>query len=164
MLVERLVKTIGPQSAVGTVGKIGCMPNVSNVIPGEVSITVDIRATKQEKIDLVLSELEEQVQQVASRRKVLCEFVVLGGSKPIQLSQGLVEIIEHAAIRRGYDYRKMASGAVHDACMFGDLTQVGMIFVPSIAGRSHVPEELTSYDDIKKGCDVLLDVLVELSR
>jgi len=162
LLVEKLVKRIGP-SVVGTIGKIGCVPNVSNVIPGEVSVSVDIRDIQQENIDLVLNELEQQVQEVASRRKVACEFVVLGGSKPIQLSQGVVSIIEHAAMRRGYDYMKMTSGAVHDACMFGNLTQVGMIFVPSIAGRSHVPEELTSYDDIKKGCDVLLDALVELS-
>ncbi len=49
----------------------------------------------------------------------------------------------------------MNSGAVHDSAMLTELTEVGMIFVPSINGRSHCPEELTDLQDIKLGCDLL---------
>jgi allantoate deiminase len=59
---------------------------------------------------------------------------------------------------------RMNSGAVHDACMLADIVPVGMIFVPSINGRSHVPEEYTRYEDIKKGCDVLLGTVIKMAE
>jgi len=164
LLVEQLVKTIGCPTAVGTVGKINCIPNVSNVIPGEVTFSVDVRDIDQEKLDAVGEALRHRVREVALRRNVSYEVDLIGESKPLLLPEEIASMLERAAISRGCSFMRMTSGAVHDACMFGALTQVGMIFVPSVAGRSHVPEEITDYDDVKRGCDVLVDALVELSR
>jgi len=58
----------------------------------------------------------------------------------------------------------MNSGAGHDSALLTEVTDVGMIFVPSIEGISHAPEEDTEYEDLKTGCDVLLNALVDLAQ
>ena len=66
---------------------------------------------------------------------------------------------------QGLSYKVMDSGAVHDACMIAAHVDTGMIFVPSIDGRSHVPEENTEEKDLIAGCQFLLDtVLCELQQ
>ena len=64
----------------------------------------------------------------------------------------------------GLKYRRMNSGAVHDCCLIADLAPVGLIFVPSIAGRSHVPQEDTRYEDIEKGANLLLSAVVKFAE
>ena len=62
----------------------------------------------------------------------------------------------------GISNRNMYSGAVHDCAMFTDMTKVGLLFVPSIGGRSHVPEEDTKETDIGAGISVLLKAVYRL--
>lgn len=68
----------------------------------------------------------------------------------------------------GYSYKKMASGAGHDAQFVAHFLPSAMVFVPSVNGKSHCEEELTSYEDCEKGINVLLDtvwgMLVNKSR
>ena len=92
------------------------------------------------------------------------EVTLLGDSRPIVLPEGLISQIESVAKKRDVPYLRMNSGAVHDSCLLADIMDVGMIFVPSVNGRSHVPEEYTKYEDIKLGCDILLATLVQLAR
>jgi acetylornithine deacetylase/succinyl-diaminopimelate desuccinylase-like protein len=56
----------------------------------------------------------------------------------------------------------MGSGAVHDASMMAQFVDTGMIFVPSIGGRSHVKEEDTKETDLINGANLLLDVVASL--
>ena len=59
--------------------------------------------------------------------------------------------------------QKILSGAGHDAMIMGSLCDVAMIFVPSKDGRSHVPEEWTDYEDLRKGAEVLCRCVRELA-
>jgi acetylornithine deacetylase/succinyl-diaminopimelate desuccinylase-like protein len=58
----------------------------------------------------------------------------------------------------------ITSGAYHDALNMATITDIGMIFVPSIKGISHAPEEFTPFDDIFRGAQVLAEVLAELAK
>lgn len=151
-------------TTVGTVGRIQCQPNVSNVIPGRVVFTVDARDVKPEGLETMDRLLRSEVKRVADEYGLTATVDLLGESRPITLSQNISGVIENAAINRNVSFLRMNSGAVHDACLLADITDVGMIFVPSAGGRSHVPEEFTTMEDIATGCDVLLDTLVELAR
>ena len=62
---------------------------------------------------------------------------------------------------KGLAYKVMDSGAVHDACMIANYVDTGMIFVPSINGRSHVPEENTKEEDIIAGVQFLMDIVLD---
>ena len=71
-------------------------------------------------------------------------------------------VIEECAAELGYEYLLMSSGAGHDAQVMALHTDAGMIFVPSIRGRSHCPEENSRWDDIEKGTKLLLTSLLKL--
>ena len=58
----------------------------------------------------------------------------------------------------------MASGAGHDTGIIATISDAGMIFVPSQAGRSHCTEEFTKVDDIALGAEILLDTVLELAK
>ncbi|MEA3507470.1 MAG: Zn-dependent hydrolase [Synergistota bacterium] len=151
-------------TTVGTVGRIQCRPNVSNVIPGRVAFTVDARDVMPEGLETMDRLLRAEVKRVADRYGLKATVNLIGESRPITLPQSVSNVIENAAKNRDVPFLRMNSGAVHDACLLADITDVGMIFVPSAGGRSHVPEEFTRMEDIATGCDVLLDTLVELAR
>jgi allantoate deiminase len=164
VLIEKLAKEKAYPSTVATVGRISCLPNVPNVIPGAVAFSVDVRDVKPEGIDIVVSELEKEIKLIAKTRGLDYEFEMIGQSEPVILSADVVQAIEDSVKEKGYSYMRMNSGAVHDACMLADIVPVGMIFVPSINGRSHVPEEYTRYEDIEKGCDVLLGTVIKMAE
>lgn len=152
------------QTTVGTVGKIQCLPNTPNVIPGNVIFSVDIRDVRSEGIERMEELLRNKIEQVCMEYGLESEVTLLGDSRPIVLPEGLISQIESVAKKRDVPYLRMNSGAVHDSCLLADIMDVGMIFVPSVNGRSHVPEEYTKYEDIKLGCDILLATLVQLAR
>jgi allantoate deiminase len=75
----------------------------------------------------------------------------------------VVEALEESAEKRGIANMRMTSGALHDTAVLAAVTDIGMLFVPSIGGRSHVPEEQTDLRDITKGAAVLIGALQRLS-
>ena len=81
-----------------------------------------------------------------------------------QHSQDLIKLIESAAQETGVKYRKMNSGAGHDAQNIASKLKTGMIFVPSVDGISHSPMEWTHWEDIEKGVQVLTQTLKFLSE
>lgn len=162
--VEDAAKSMVLETTVGTVGKIHCMPNITNVIPGKVIFSVDIRDVRPEGIERMEELLRGKIVEVCKEYGLKSEVTLLGDSRPIVLPDALISTIESVAKGLGVPYLKMNSGAVHDSCLLADIMDVGMIFVPSVNGRSHVPEEYTKYEDIKLGCDILLAAIVELAR
>lgn len=151
-------------STVATVGKIQCYPNVPNVIPGEVVFTVDIRDVRAEGIERVEALFREEIQKISSDYGLEWEFSMIGETETIELAENLIDLLERNAKQLKMSYFKMNSGAVHDSSLLAELTDVGMIFVPSVKGRSHVPEEYTEIQDIKLGCDLLLASIIELAN
>ena len=53
---------------------------------------------------------------------------------------------------------------MHDACRMAKLCPMGMIFIPSVKGLSHTPEEFTHFGDMVKGAEVTAFALLELSK
>jgi N-carbamoyl-L-amino-acid hydrolase len=73
-----------------------------------------------------------------------------------------MDVIEQTTQELGYSYQLMPSGAGHDAQFFTDITPTGMIFIPSVGGVSHAPDEWSHWVDVEKGCNVLLNSLLRL--
>jgi len=48
--------------------------------------------------------------------------------------------------------------------ILSNICSVGMIFVPSHGGRSHCPEEFTSFEQLKKGIDLLINAVINLDK
>ena len=88
---------------------------------------------------------------------------LVGETDTVKLADDVIKIIKQEANSRGIKYKLMNSGAVHDSSLLAGITNVGMIFIPSVKGRSHVPKENTQFEDIKQGCDLLLGTIYKLS-
>ena len=164
LAAEALVKAVPDKRTVVTMGKMDVLPNQSNVIPETVKFSLEVRDNDQGKIDCYMDRCIEKIREVASARGVECEIKEHSKAAPIKLSSRVVDDMVRRAEAAGMSYKVMNSGAVHDACMLAYHVDTGMIFVPSINGRSHVPEENTEECDIIAGAQFLMDtVLTELT-
>ena len=162
--VNDIVKKKGLDTTVATVGKIQCYPNVSNIIAEKVDFTIDIRDVDNKAMDNVLEEVKSYSKQIANEYGVECKARCITELQGTILCENFINIIEDVVKNKGYSYCKMLSGAVHDAAVMAEITNVAMIFVPSKDGKSHVPEEYTSFGDIKRGSDVLLETLLRVDK
>ncbi|MCU1440278.1 MAG: Zn-dependent hydrolase [Rhodoglobus sp.] len=145
-----------------TVGRLEVQPGSITTIPGEVSFTIDIRDFDSERQRRTAHLLDAQFRQISAARGVGIRSSVIGDTSPVFLPVEIVDSIVSAARERGLTYRLLSSGASHDSQQISRVTPTGMIFVPSIRGLSHVPEENTAFDDIALGAQVLLDTLIAL--
>jgi len=162
--INNIINDHPSSTIVGTVGKISCHPNVPNVIPGKVSFTIDIRDIDNHSIISAADKIKCYIEKICIGNNFDYNIELLGKSDSIKLSNRLKNIMKEKAEDKGIKYTILNSGAVHDSAMFENLTDVGMIFVPSKDGVSHSPEEFTSYEDIEKGANILLETIVELAK
>jgi len=162
--IETVAKCQVNPTTVATVGRIECIPNMPNVIPQKVVFTIDVRDITAEGIETAINEISRGMDNIAKEYDVTVGTEIIGESKSIHLSDWVTDIIESEVKKISIPYKRMHSGAVHDAAMMAHITSVGMIFVPSVNGKSHAPEEYTAYDDIKSGCDVLLNTVLSIDE
>jgi hydantoinase/carbamoylase family amidase len=160
--VERLATSTATGATVGTVGMLVNEPNAANVVPGRTVLVVDLRDTDAAALDEVSERALENIESIAAERGVRAEVRLTAESAPTVLSPRLRNVLVESATREGVDYLEMPSGAAHDAQEIARITDAAMLFVPSIGGRSHCPEEDTPYEAITQAVDVLMGALTNL--
>ncbi|MDO8479244.1 MAG: Zn-dependent hydrolase [Candidatus Rokubacteria bacterium] len=153
--VREIPRKIGGDM-VSTVGRLDLTPNIPNAIPGRVSLSVDLRAPDEHHVTRALGFLDRLVKDAARVEGVTYELDHYWRVPRTHFDIEVVDTIEEAAKGLGYGYRRILSGAGHDAQYMAAICPTGMIFVPSRDGRSHCEEEFTSMDDIEKGANTLL--------
>jgi N-carbamoyl-L-amino-acid hydrolase len=161
--VNRVVTSI-PGRQVGTVGRIQALPGAPNVIPGKVILSLELRDLDAAKIDLLYQKIYAEAQQIARQSKTKFDFKEINVNIPAPTNLRIRELINDAAKGLGLTTRLMPSGAGHDAQDMARLTDVGMIFVPSVNGISHSPREFSQPQDIANGANVLLHTLLKLDK
>lgn len=149
---------------VGTVGILNVQPGAMNVIPGNVEMWVDIRGVQQESIIDSIQELKDFVSTLAEEEETPAAIDVLASDRPVLLDEVLADQIETICKRRKISYRRMNSGAGHDAMNMAKITPTGMIFIPCKNGVSHNPAESAKIEDILTGVDVLTQILFDQAK
>lgn len=162
--LEELVKQTKSEHTVGTVGYVEVYPNVTNAIPGEVKLSIDLRDIYMDVKDSVLKDLYQFFAELESKRFVKVSYEVLNHDKPVMCNKKINDCIEQICINNQIKYNKMVSGAYHDSMFVGKFAPMSMIFVPSKAGLSHNPEEWTEFEDLKLGTELLASTLSELAK
>jgi N-carbamoyl-L-amino-acid hydrolase len=159
--VRDLTRLLGAQQ-VGTVGRIDVYPNLVNVVPARVVITVDLRNTD----DSVLCEAEARLvaflDELAAAEGVDISTTSLARFEPVEFDSTMVDLVEATATRLGHSTKRMPSGAGHDAQMLARICPTAMVFTPSVGGLSHNIAEFTEAADIEAGANVLLQVVLDL--
>lgn len=149
---------------VATVGSIKAAPNAENVVPGEVQFSVEIRAAAQETLEAVKETVLAKFKVVEETYGVKLENFGEVNHKAVPMDAQIQDIMVTAADKLKIEYMAMPSWAGHDAMIMANHMPTAMIFVPSINGISHSPKELTSWEDIHKGIEVLEGTLRTLCK
>ncbi len=161
--VADLARAVGG-GTVATVGWISVKPGGYNIIPGEVEFSVDIRSAYAEHVDTVRRKIYEIVEVLTQGAEVKCDITNLMNVAPVQMASHVVDQATVISEKLGLKSLLMSSGAGHDAMMMAAITDVGLLFVPSLAGRSHCPEEWTDYEQLQKGAEVYLHTAMLLAE
>lgn len=143
---------------VGTIGRIDVQPGAPNVIPGHVTLDVEIR-------DMANTTLDRAEQALHDAAAASGAQMVHGHCKePTPADPRLMAAIERACVRLDLPHRALPSGAGHDAMNMAALCPYAMIFVPSEGGISHAPDEFTLAAECIAGGRVLLATLLDLDE
>ena len=142
-----------------TFGEIQVFPNKSNVIPGSVSLSFDIRSTSP----AILQEARMRIKNLQQQDGFHYTLEFAAPNAPAQMDEDGLKLLEEAAKKLHLSYRKMHSGAGHDAEMVAQNIKTNMIFVPSVGGISHSPLEYSKMDDIGHGYLLLKAFLREIA-
>ncbi|MCY8075305.1 allantoate deiminase [Bacillus haynesii] len=147
-----------------TFGHVTPVPNTVNVVPGEITFSIDCRHIDQQLLNDFAREIEDKVKAVAEANSMTYDINLWMDEAPSLMDKEIIQIVEQAAKDNvGDSYKLMPSGAGHDAQIFADFVPTAMLFVPSIGGISHNTNEETKIEDLVKGIEVLKDVLYELA-
>lgn len=153
----------GPQMR-ATMGAMVPVPGLVNIVPGHMTVTVDLRNPIDEQMRRAEADIIAFYDQVAAEEGVQVRWRQTARTSCVQFDPVFQDRIEAAAQRRGLSTRRMVSGAGHDAQELAHLTRAAMIFVPGECnGISHNPRELSTPEQCANGVSVLLDVLLEIA-
>jgi beta-ureidopropionase / N-carbamoyl-L-amino-acid hydrolase len=158
----RAVALAHAPTAVGTVGRVEVRPNSPNVVPGEVTMTVDLRHHDDATLQAMETELHAATARVAAQEKVQAETRKLHDIAAVRFHPQCVAAVRAAADSLGHPHRDIISGAGHDAVHLSHVTPSAMIFVPCKDGLSHNEAESATREDCAAGAQVLLEAALAL--
>lgn len=149
-----------PGRQVATIGRVVPTPNTRNVIAGRVDLTVDFRDLNPATLDALFATIERQAAEIAAATNTRFTVRTNQRSEPALADPRLMDIVASSAGALGLSSQRMPSGAGHDAQSMARIAPMAMIFVPSVGGISHAPQEYTAPEDCAHGVDVLLNAVV----
>ncbi len=153
--VNRVVTGV-PGRQVGTVGWIRAQPGAYNVVPGRVTLGLELRDLDARRIEDSYAKVRQEADAIGRLNGTSFQFTVHAPAAPALTDPHLQALIAASAKSLGLSTRFLPSGAGHDAQEMANVGPIGMIFVPSVGGISHAPTEFSRPDDIENGANVLL--------
>jgi N-carbamoyl-L-amino-acid hydrolase len=153
-----------PGRQVGTVGHLEVFPNARNVVPGRVKATLELRDLDAARIRAIGERIAARAATIATETRTGISLREVEQDPAALATPRIQHEIEAAAAGLGLKTLHLPSGAGHDAQILAGVTEMGMIFVPSLGGISHSPKELTPWADCANGANVLLQTLLRLDK
>jgi len=153
-----------PGRTVATIGRMVVSPNTTNVIPGQVVLTVDLRDLDAAKIAHFTDRFAQLGREIGTATRTVFDIKQNVDTAPAISDPQVMAWIDGAAAALGFTRQRMPSGAGHDAQEMSRIAPMAMIFVPSVGGISHSPKEFTKPDDVVNGADVLLNAVIAADK
>lgn len=144
-----------------TMGRMNVLPNIHTVIPNKVTFSLEAR----HKDPAVITKVEEIIQGLTeSPNNEGCSIKTekLWDRSTVWFDEQVINALEESSESLGYAYKRMVSGAGHDAQFIASFVPTAMVFAPSINGKSHCEEELTTWEDCAKSVNVILETTLSL--
>lgn len=162
LAIEKIALAHAP-NAVATIGEVNIANPSRNVIPGEIAFTLDVRSPDAAVMDALDRDIRAALTEIATRRRVDIKLDQIWRKPPTIFDSKLVDAVQAAATELGYSYRRITSGAGHDACNVASVIPAAMIFVPCKDGISHNELEDATQADCSAGANVLLHAVLAVA-
>lgn len=162
--VPETVKRFGNPYTVATVGTIKVSPNSVNVVPGTCTFHLEIRDQHAEVMQTIEQQLKDNIEKLCRETGEEFTWEQISFHAPAPMHEKVKQAIETAAQKQNIEHMEIPSGAFHDSLLMTGCFPTGMIFVPSKNGISHSRYEFTEEQDIKYGCDVLMQTILEVDN
>jgi allantoate deiminase len=150
------------EDLVATVGRLEVSPGAINVIPGQATFTIDLRAPDNAQRQRAVAGVKEQLNTIAARRGLELDIALLYEEGAAACDPRLMEQLDKAIERQGLRALRLPSGAGHDAMALAALCPIAMLFVRCGGGISHNPLESITGEDAEAAAQVFLDFLEHL--
>ncbi|MEN3176976.1 allantoate amidohydrolase [Gluconobacter sp. OJA] len=152
----------GAGNLVATVGQMEVTPNTSNVIPGDVWFSLDMRAGSNEVRDALAEGIRSDIRDIANRRGLDVSFTAPQQLAAAACSPGIIERFASAVETvTGRSAPRLLSGAGHDSMAMAGFCPMGMLFIRSPGGLSHHPDETVLVEDVELAHRTLLACVKE---
>lgn len=151
------------QDCVATVGTIELNPNSVNVIPGRVSLSIEIRSLSAKNKKTAITSLKKKINVICEQRKIQYDLRPILDEAPVALDQNLLELLKAACRKEQIPFHCMPSGAGHDALQMARACPTALLFIPCRNGLSHHPQEFAAIDDIVRAAQLVLTALLQFS-
>lgn len=161
--IQRIIDEEGTDKSRITIGHVALKPGFPHTVPGEADFTIVGRDLDEDVMRALANACRRVLSSIARKHKLKFEYEEMSWLKPAYCDEGMVQMIEQKTKELDYSYKVMPSGAGHDVQFFCGHTRTGLIFVPSVGGVSHAPDEWTHWSDIERGAQLLLECVMELA-
>lgn len=156
----------------GTVGKIEVQPNSNQFVPNFCELTLEVRTfdittiTPKDLKEKLIAELVKIDKQfgVTSELEEMARIGYSNPTPPSVMDHENVEKMQKICDQLGYSHRIINNGTGHDSMIMTDFVPTNMIYIPSKDGITHDPKEWTDFEYVKKGADVLLNLVMDISK
>ncbi|WP_462413097.1 allantoate amidohydrolase [Neobacillus sp. Marseille-QA0830] len=149
------------EELVFTIGRVNVYPSIHTVIPNKVIFTLEARHKDMAIVNTVKG-IIEGLPNLGDHEGCDVKTTKLWERDTVWFEPKLCDLLEQSAETLGYTHKRMVSGAGHDSQFVASFVPTAMLFVPSINGKSHCEEELTTWEDCEKGVNVVLDTVLAL--
>ena len=147
------------ETAVATVGKLLVHPNGINVIPGKVTLTVDIRDIYEDKREIIIQQTIKEIDRISKMYGIKAAWTELSNTAPVLIEQAFIDRFTTALTDNGMKAIQMPSGAGHDGMILNEKIPIAMLFVKSKDGISHNPKEWSDLNDCVQAIHVLKNMI-----
>ena len=154
---------VGRAGLVATVGKLDVYPGATNVIPGQVDLSLDVRHPDDSIRIETCARILERAEDIGVQRNVSVAVKPLAENAAVPCSPHLSDLMARAVEDAGLEVLRLPSGAGHDGVVISTLTEFAMLFVRCKGGVSHHPAESVTVGDVQIAIDVLGHFLERLA-
>jgi N-carbamoyl-L-amino-acid hydrolase len=153
----------GSEVSVTNIGVVYVHPGASNIVPGRAELVHEMRDPDAAVLERLWTECRDIAERVAKERELRVEIRPTSATIPALCSPNVQSMIEAVCGKLGCSTQRMYSAAGHDAQNLAAVTEAGMIFIPSVGGKSHRTDETSDPRAIERGANVLLHTLLTLA-
>lgn len=147
-----------------TIGRVAVSPGSFSIVPSRADFSLDFRSTSSKTLEEIEKHVLKLGEDIATTRGLRFSSLLMDRTEPVTPSSRIMHVMKEESEKLGYPWMSLPSGAGHDVQIVASVADVGMIFIPCEDGISHSPEEKIEWEDLAKGANLLLQVLLRLAR